>query len=79
MCVKHLDKVGVVGHDPLVVVRKTIWSLSKCLTIISPMVDRVTIFALCGLLEKSLWITFLAYIIDHVGCIGVFLVVRSEQ
>jgi hypothetical protein len=35
MCIKDLGKVRVVGHHPLVVVCKAIWSLSKCSTIVS--------------------------------------------
>jgi hypothetical protein len=73
MCIKHLGKVGVVGYHPSVVIRKAIWSLSKRSTIISPTIDKVTIFALCYLLRESSWITFLAYTVDHVRCIGVFL------
>ncbi len=79
MCIKHLGKVRVVRHHLLVVVRKAIWSFLKCLTIISPTVDRVTIFTLCCLFRESLWIMFLAYIVDHVRCVGVFLAAWSMQ
>ncbi len=79
MCIKHLGKVGVVGHHPLVVIHKAIWNLSKCSTIISSTVDKVTIFTLCCLLGESSRITFLAYIVDHARCVGVFLVARSVQ
>ncbi len=72
ICIKHLGKVGVVGHHPSVVIRKAILSLLKRSTIVSPTVDRVTIFALCCLFRKSSWITFLAHIVDHVGCVTVF-------
>jgi hypothetical protein len=41
------------------------------------MVNRVTVFALCCLLGESSLITFLAYIVDHVGCVGVFLAAWS--
>jgi hypothetical protein len=77
MCIKHLGKVGVVGHHPLVVVRKAIWSLLKHSTIISSMVNRVTVFALCCLLRESSWIMFLVYTVDHAGCVGVFVAARS--
>jgi hypothetical protein len=79
MCIKHFGKVGVVGHHPLVVVRKAIWSLLKHSTIVSPTVDRVTVFALCCLFEKSSQIMFIAYIVDHARCVGVFLAARSVQ
>ncbi len=65
MCIKHLGKVGVVGHHPSIVICKAIWSLSKHLTIVLPTIDKVTVFALCCLLEESLRITFFAYIVDH--------------
>jgi hypothetical protein len=78
-CIKHLSKVGVVGHHPSVVIRKAIWSLSKCLTIVSPTVDRVIIFALCCLLGESSQIMFLAYTINHAVCVLVFFVARSMQ
>jgi hypothetical protein len=73
MCIKHLGKVKVVGHHPSFVVCKSIWSLSKRLTVVSLMVDRVTIFALCCLLGESSRITFIAYNVDHVGCVGLLL------
>jgi len=79
MCIKHLGKVRVVGHHPLVVIRKAIWSLSKCSTIVSLTVDRVTVFALCCILGKSSRITFLACIVDHARCVGVFLATRFVQ
>jgi hypothetical protein len=73
MCIKHLGKVGVEGHHPSVVVHKAIWSLSKRLTIVSSTIDKVTIFTLCCLLGESSQIMFLAYTVNHVGCVGVFL------
>jgi hypothetical protein len=79
MCIKHLGKVGVVGHHPLVVICKAIWSLLKCSTIISLTVDRVTVFALCCILGKSSRITFLACTVDHARCVGVFLATRFVQ
>ncbi len=79
MCIKHLGNVGVVEHHPSIVVRKTIWSLSKRSTIVSPTIDRVTVFALCCLLRKSSWITFFAYIVDHVECVGIFFTTQSVQ
>jgi hypothetical protein len=79
MCIKRLGKVGVMGHHPSVVVRKAIWSFLKHSTIVSSTVDRVTVFALCSLFEKSLRIMFVTYIVNHAGCIGVFLAARSVQ
>ncbi len=79
MYIKHLGKVRVVGHHPSVVICKAIWSLLKCSTIILLIVDRVFVFALCYLLGESSQITFFAYTIDHAGCVGVFLAVRSMQ
>jgi hypothetical protein len=74
MCIEHLGKVRAVGHHPLVVVCKAIWSLSKHSTIVSSMIDRITVFVLCCFLGESSRITFLAYTIDHAGCVGVLFV-----
>jgi hypothetical protein len=76
---KHFGKVGVMGHHPSIIVHKAIWNLLKCLTIVLLTIDRVTIFALCYLLGESSLITFFAYIVDHVGCIRVFLVAWFMQ
>jgi hypothetical protein len=43
------------------------------------MVDMVIVFALCCFLEENLRITFLAYIVDHARCVGVFLAAWSVQ
>ncbi len=76
MCIKFLSKVRVVGHHPSIVVRKAIWSLSKHLTMVSL---TVIVFTLCYLLGESSWIMFLVYIVEHSGCIGVFLAARFVQ